>query len=104
MADQRVDEPDEPQAETPALHDQPGENEERDGEKNEIAGTLHHGLRQHHERGSVRCPEIRRRRQQQNEAHRRTGEDRDEEQGKRHDDGGVATEPGEPKIAGHGCS
>ena len=102
MADQSVDEPDQSHADAATLHDQPGENEERDGEQNEIAGAIDHGLRQHHEGAGIGGPEVSRGREQEHEAHGHAGENCNEEHSKGDDDGAIAAEPGQPKLASDG--
>ena len=100
MADQRVDEAHQPDADAAAFHHQAGENEERHREQNEIAGAVDHGLRQHHQRCGSGAPQIGRGRQQQHEADGNAGENGDEEQAERGDDRGVVAEQRQPDVAG----
>ena len=102
MADQRMDEAHQADADAAALHHEPGENEERHREQNEIAGAVDHGLRQHHQRGGSGSPQIGRGREQQHEADGNAGEDRDKEQAERRDDRGVVAEQRQPDVAGEG--
>ena len=89
MADQGVDEADQPDADAAALHHEAGQNEEGHGKENEVAGAVDHGLRQHHQGCRSGAPEIGRGRQQQDEADGNAGQDRDKEQAERDNDGGV---------------
>jgi hypothetical protein len=100
VADERVDEAHEAEADAAALHDQSRENEEGQRQQDEIAGAVHHGLRQRHDRGGVSHPQIRRGGEQQPEADRHAGEDRDKEQDQRRCDGVVARNPRLPPRIG----
>ncbi len=50
MTDERVDEADQPHADAAALHDEPGQDEEGNREKNVVPCASDHGLRQDDER------------------------------------------------------
>ncbi len=100
MADQRMDEAHQPDADAAAFHHQARENEERHRQQDEIAGAVDHGLRQHHQRSGSGAPQIGRGRQQQHEADGNAGEDRDEEQAEGGDDRGVVAEQRQPDVAG----
>ena len=98
MADESVDETHEPHADIAALHDQPGQNEERHGKQNVIAGAVDHGLGEHHER-AVGRPKIGRGCKEKDEANGDTGKDRHEEQRECDRKRRIASERRQPHIA-----
>ena len=100
MADQGVDEADQPDADAAALHHEAGQNEEGHGKENEVAGAVDHGLRQHHQRRRSGSPEVGCGGQQQDEADGDAGQDRDKEQAERRNDGGVIAKHRQPDVAG----
>ncbi len=103
VADQKLDETHQTNADAAALHHQACENEEGNREQDEISGAVDHGLRQHDQRGRAGAPEIGRGGKQQHEADGNAGEDRGEEQRQRHHDGGIVAEQRQPDVAGQGC-
>src|SRR6516162_8394253 len=80
MADQRMDETHKPHADAAALHNQPGQDEKRDREQNEIAGPVHHSLWQHDKRAGVSGPKVSCGRKQQHKTDGYTREDHGKEQ------------------------
>ena len=92
MADQRVNEADQPLADAAALHDEPCQDEKGNGEQNVVPGAGDHGLRQHDQRGRAARPEIGCRSEEQHEADRHAGEYRREKQNERGDDRGIVAQ------------
>ena len=68
MADQRMDEADQPHADPAAFHDQPCEDEKGNREENVIPGACDHGLREHEQRRRAAHPQIGSGREHQDEA------------------------------------
>ena len=97
MADQRVNEADEPHADAAALHDEPSQDEEGNGKKNVVPGARDHGLRQHDELRRAARPEIGRGGQEQHEADRHASEYRCEKEGERGDDRGIVAQSQQPR-------
>ena len=96
MTDQRVDEADKPHADPAPLHDQPGEDEKGNREKNVIPGAGDHGLRQDDQRRRAARPQIGGGGQQQDKSDRNTGEYRREKETERGDDRGIVAQSRQP--------